>query len=530
MCFREFISYQCAHRSPPVLRTCAMTTEAHSNPVCDKRPDRQYIADTGCTVCERCHHGRWVMIREREHRWMHERGACGCDVVFHGLLNTPQVSGLDASFPISDESRLLGFGVEESEFQETKGKEKATMKKASVPPLYTEINTAEGRSVVQLRIKSLYAGEWRDDHRALHEAGKCNCHAVFAPVKPMIPDEDLTPEERKMVESWRDQANAAESQGKEVKPYEDGYETEDAVSDRRLREIQETFGGFQVKANEDTTPPQMSSGKISHTAEPSEQGYRRMGRRNAHPKSQPPFQRRNLGGKRRGGKDQARERSQTHPLAQHATQANSGYPSQSGSGAPTSIALASQGWVYDPFTNQMTMLTHGQNASPSAPGVYNSSAQLPQLSQAAHPAFPTTALGPSPWVQEHTQVQQKAEPFRCSPGFDYSSIDDPNYVDVVGTPICGIPIGGEAHMPTWSECVLRNPEASPVESSPYTVIEEASHVEAETGPYIVVGYNSNSADSKSDAGYGTTDDDSAIADGDLLGPGGSPTSQRRHSA
>src|SRR4051812_21689956 len=93
MCYEEFIAYQCGHRSMGVVRTCPMTTAGHNFPVCGIPPHKPHYAETMCTPCERQLHSRWVLIREWEHRWLHERGACGCEVIFPGLLTTPRVIG-----------------------------------------------------------------------------------------------------------------------------------------------------------------------------------------------------------------------------------------------------------------------------------------------------------------------------------------------------------------------------------------------------------------------------------------------------
>ncbi|KAM7199335.1 hypothetical protein V8F33_004583 [Rhypophila sp. PSN 637] len=93
MCYEEYIAHQCGHRSLSVLRPCPSTTQSANLPVCRNHPVQQYHAVTMCAVCERLLHSRWVLIVEWEHRWYHERGACGCDVVFPDLLTRPRVIG-----------------------------------------------------------------------------------------------------------------------------------------------------------------------------------------------------------------------------------------------------------------------------------------------------------------------------------------------------------------------------------------------------------------------------------------------------
>ncbi|KAH8676083.1 hypothetical protein BX600DRAFT_454304 [Xylariales sp. PMI_506] len=47
---------------------------------------------TTCPACARILHVRWVEIVTLEHQWMHERGACGCEVKFPTALR-PRVVG-----------------------------------------------------------------------------------------------------------------------------------------------------------------------------------------------------------------------------------------------------------------------------------------------------------------------------------------------------------------------------------------------------------------------------------------------------
>ncbi|KAI0385935.1 hypothetical protein F5Y04DRAFT_291306 [Hypomontagnella monticulosa] len=85
MCFTEYLGYTCGHMSLPVKRTCPLTTQLHSNPCCPNSASRPILAMTMCPACARILHGRYVDIIEREHRFMHERGACHCGVIFPHL-------------------------------------------------------------------------------------------------------------------------------------------------------------------------------------------------------------------------------------------------------------------------------------------------------------------------------------------------------------------------------------------------------------------------------------------------------------
>lgn len=85
MCFKDFIGYTCGHVSKAVLRPCPMTTALTTNAPCASPAERPTLARTMCPACERAVHYRRVLVREWEHRWMHERGACGCAVEFPDL-------------------------------------------------------------------------------------------------------------------------------------------------------------------------------------------------------------------------------------------------------------------------------------------------------------------------------------------------------------------------------------------------------------------------------------------------------------
>lgn len=86
MCFTEFIGYTCGHTSVEVLRPCPLTTQFHSNPICGTYGRRAILAQEMCPACQRILHGRAVLILEWEHHWMHERGVCGCAVIFPDLI------------------------------------------------------------------------------------------------------------------------------------------------------------------------------------------------------------------------------------------------------------------------------------------------------------------------------------------------------------------------------------------------------------------------------------------------------------
>ncbi|TPX16442.1 uncharacterized protein E0L32_003736 [Thyridium curvatum] len=208
MCFSEFIGYTCGHASLPVLRPCPLTTERHSNPACSLHAQRPFLADEMCGPCQRLLHSRAVLIEEAEHRFMHERAVCGCEVVFPELIR-PRAIGPPASPPDDEDEDDDGDALQgESGIGDGDGGSSAEKENgvgglgaprgmaavagtamfvpaargattSEIPPLYQETNTGHRREV-HVRLPSLYGAEWLSDHRKEHEAGRCGCKAVFA--------------------------------------------------------------------------------------------------------------------------------------------------------------------------------------------------------------------------------------------------------------------------------------------------------------------------------------------------------------
>ncbi|KAI0486495.1 hypothetical protein F4859DRAFT_511483 [Xylaria cf. heliscus] len=201
MCFAEYIAYTCGHTSVAVNRPCPMTTHLHNNPCCPRPACRPFLAHTMCPSCNRILHSRRVDIVEYEHRWMHERGACGCDVQFPALLH-PRI--VRRSTAVADEDDTeggdefdapdAGFASARSGFVATgshhgaggqaaqsdfrgRGEERAAI------PLYQEAQVGESVEVA-VRLSSLYAAEWTRDHAKLHETGQCRCPVSFERYKP----------------------------------------------------------------------------------------------------------------------------------------------------------------------------------------------------------------------------------------------------------------------------------------------------------------------------------------------------------
>ncbi|KAK5624723.1 hypothetical protein RRF57_000439 [Xylaria bambusicola] len=191
MCFVEFLAYICGHASVGVNRACPLTTHLYNNPCCNKPATRPFLANTMCHPCNRVMHGRQVDIAEAEHRWMHERGACGCEVIFPGLQRPRLVkrsSIVDDENTTSSTTKVAaGAGTSAGTptfTAHTTQPNYLGRGKGVETPLYRE--TAVGGNVeVAVRLGSLYGAEWTEDHAKLHESGKCKCPVSFERYKPL---------------------------------------------------------------------------------------------------------------------------------------------------------------------------------------------------------------------------------------------------------------------------------------------------------------------------------------------------------
>ncbi|KAK3996440.1 hypothetical protein QBC44DRAFT_403592 [Cladorrhinum sp. PSN332] len=186
MCFQEFIAYQCGHRSLAVIRACPLTTASPNLPLCAIQPVKQYFAETMCAPCEREIHTRWVLIREWEHHWLHDRGACSCEVQFPGPSYPPRTVG-----PLDNINT------------QSEGNGKGKQKESQFPPAFQEWTGPDGERHVQVRVPGQYAVEWRADHPQLHKEGRCHCSAQFGSAVPRIPDQDIDPASRNTLNAWR---------------------------------------------------------------------------------------------------------------------------------------------------------------------------------------------------------------------------------------------------------------------------------------------------------------------------------------
>ncbi|TLS25020.1 hypothetical protein PpBr36_07624 [Pyricularia pennisetigena] len=199
MCFQEFIGYTCGHCSMPVLRPCSLTTSVHQNPVCSLQATRPFISPEMCPACSRIMHTRAVLIQEWEHHFLHERGACGCDVIFPDLVR-PRIIGGEAVFRYQammeqQEQQSKAAMDNAHSTHSNKNNSQAVMSYAlpptpppqdgqRAPPIFQEVHGPDGQLAIAVRLPSLYAAEWVEDHRKLHQRGECSCRADFTPYKP----------------------------------------------------------------------------------------------------------------------------------------------------------------------------------------------------------------------------------------------------------------------------------------------------------------------------------------------------------
>ncbi|KAI0863746.1 hypothetical protein F4860DRAFT_511640 [Xylaria cubensis] len=185
MCFAEYLAYTCGHTSIAVNRPCPMTTHLHNNPCCPRPACRPFLGHTMCPSCERIQHARTVDIAEYEHRWMHERGACGCPVRFPGALH-PRIVQRSTTAVAGENDRsdagagASGFFAGHQQAAQSGGRDK----EGTAIPLYQEARVGE-RVEVAVRLPSLYAAEWTSDHAKLHESGECKCPVSFERYKPL---------------------------------------------------------------------------------------------------------------------------------------------------------------------------------------------------------------------------------------------------------------------------------------------------------------------------------------------------------
>ncbi|KAI2636133.1 hypothetical protein GGS21DRAFT_543045 [Xylaria nigripes] len=198
MCFVEYLAYVCGHTSTAVNRPCPMTTHLHTNPCCPTPACRPFLVNTMCHPCNRIMHGRRVNIAECEHRWMHERGACDCEVIFPALqqprliyrsagenesINRTETGPADTSNLYSGPSRQEAPAVPTTSHSANQQFTQQTQR-GNALPLFTEAQVG-GNVEVAVRLTSLYAAEWTKDHAKLHQTGRCTCPVSFEKYQPL---------------------------------------------------------------------------------------------------------------------------------------------------------------------------------------------------------------------------------------------------------------------------------------------------------------------------------------------------------
>ncbi|KAI7782364.1 hypothetical protein LA080_013639 [Diaporthe eres] len=222
MCFSEFIGYTCGHSSPEVLRPCPMTTQFYTNPLCTQHARRPILAPEMCPACQRVIHGRAVLITEWEHRWMHERGACGCEVRFPDLIRPRVVSRSRPGQSIgrTGPTRNNTMGSKNnaaSSVSLPKTERSNTAGCKGVPAHYQERSTKVGQHKLEVavRIPSLYGAEWVDEHRQLHKDGSCKCAGDFSFYKTPEPNQSV-PSSSALVENGPGQVVQTKSSSNEA--------------------------------------------------------------------------------------------------------------------------------------------------------------------------------------------------------------------------------------------------------------------------------------------------------------------------
>ncbi|KAI0114005.1 hypothetical protein GGR51DRAFT_578255 [Nemania sp. FL0031] len=204
MCFTEYLGYTCGHCSVAVNRPCPMTTHLFNNPCCPKPANRPYLAGTMCYPCSRIIHGRKIDIAEYEHRWMHERGACGCEVQFPAMQEPKLVqrtwhgdrndNGAYTSAPTARAGPSTSYAGPSTACAGPSTAYAGPSNQQAPPmpcrgqgtgvPLFEEARVG-GNVEVAVRLSSLYAAEWTEDHAKLHESGQCQCPVSFERYKPI---------------------------------------------------------------------------------------------------------------------------------------------------------------------------------------------------------------------------------------------------------------------------------------------------------------------------------------------------------
>ena len=473
MCFQEFIIFQCGHRSlPSVLRPCPLTTAGHQFPVCSIQPLKKHCAVTMCPACERQLHTRWVLIREWEHRWLHERGVCGCDVIFPGL-DRPRLIGAVKGGDSGSEGD--GSGEEESKIKEeeakdkqkttlaggeastsstnnastkSRGKKRATFStsvgpsnNSKIPPIYNEtIAPDTGERHVEIRQPSLYAAEWVSDHAVLHRSGRCRCRADFRSFQPQVDEETgMGTEERDFLRACRD------------------LETiKNPVLDSD--EINEQMARIGVLHRDPPSQPPVvvsSSSLVTGTM-----NRKKMNQPAAIPPTDPPLP--------APPPNPPPLDAVMRQLAVQAGMASSSYSSSSFSAAAT---MPPQMWTpcFDVQETQGVAAQEEASASGQAPATAHIHDNIASWAM-WYPHQPHISItgysSPHPQQQLHLpahahSMAQRQGPFAVTGLEPPLPEDEPSIGGNTPLPLCGLPIGagpeGVSHMPDWHSCRLSRP-------------------------------------------------------------------------
>ncbi|KAK4128949.1 hypothetical protein N657DRAFT_668080 [Parathielavia appendiculata] len=496
MCYKEFVAYQCGHRSIGVTRPCPLTTTGHNFPVCTLRPDKPHYAETMCSACERQLHSRWV------------------------LIPTPR-AGEDDKASSERLRAITAAPLERSNKgqRETPGNVKQTATSSDddrkIPPLFMEEVTASGEHHVAVRLPGLYVAEWQADHRPLHDAGKCTCSTSFNPQNPQAPGDELTAHDREKLRQWRELE--AEEEGKKKK--HDTGEIDNQVDEtvKRVAEIKEMFGEFDVESEElRVNLPRLGGGT---TTENQVVEFRGQGRSHGHSQGQSqgggngrhhrrfqsrrerasPSHRHNPPTQDYGS---SQDQGQLVPMSQptvsySAVRGHQSYPYPY-SGAPFNQAPVT-GYRYPEYAQHQ----QPHHFTPAYPTYATAATYTDTIPYGAHPwtaepqrtpGMPWMTQGPGPFRTSGYIYHQPPTHERYDPGSSYATTQVPvdrqlpapehaspvhnesddnhqnmgKQIEAVHAThtgsqeplsLCGLPIGagpeGTSHMPSWQDCPLR---------------------------------------------------------------------------
>lgn len=178
-----------------VLRPCPLTTMRANFAVCDPVAGVESIAESMCPGCVQILLGRWHVIKDRQHLWLHERGACGCTIP--GSAIPTAVGPMGHGMPAPQYTTVGTFASQQGYAQASTYGQQPQHDYAQVPTYeqrprhgYARVPTYEQR-VAENPTPELFAVSWAREHRLRHDAGLCNCHIDFTPVAQTIFQEDV---------------------------------------------------------------------------------------------------------------------------------------------------------------------------------------------------------------------------------------------------------------------------------------------------------------------------------------------------